>query len=87
MTSGTFRGPPSSSQAIITFTDARVLWECWFLDRYRGTAVDGLRHTLETYDRKFDGGKYYAKYASVVQSSGTGKTKTVVEVSTPVLIP
>ena len=50
---------------------------------YRGPGADGLKETLTVYNKKFHekgGMTYYAKFISLVQSSGTGKTRTIIEV-------
>ncbi|GBE88876.1 hypothetical protein SCP_1402840 [Sparassis crispa] len=51
-----------------------------FRTPYAGAAVDGLYEYLRENNRKFHSQKnYYAKFCSIVQSSGTGKSRTVVE--------
>ncbi|KAF8594719.1 hypothetical protein BDV93DRAFT_131986 [Ceratobasidium sp. AG-I] len=54
-----------------------------FLNDYIGYAVDGLFRHLERCNKQFVGdipGKYYSKHCSITQSSGTGKTRTIIEV-------
>ncbi|KAF8606159.1 hypothetical protein BDV93DRAFT_542906 [Ceratobasidium sp. AG-I] len=52
-----------------------------FKQAYYGAAIDGLYEYLEGCDQKY-GDKYYAKFCSIVQSSGTGKTRTIIELKT-----
>ncbi|KAG8213429.1 hypothetical protein J3R82DRAFT_11939, partial [Butyriboletus roseoflavus] len=50
---------------------------------YKGRAVDALCEYLERNHRKFadpTARGYYARFCSIVQSSGTGKTRTMIEV-------
>ena len=53
------------------------------MQAYQGSAVDGLYNYLITNDQKFTNtrpARYYAKFCSIVQSSGTGKSRLVTEV-------
>ncbi len=50
---------------------------------FRGSAADVLMMTISTYlDRRRD---VYARYASMVNSSGTGKSRMVDEVATKIV--
>ncbi|KAF8606157.1 hypothetical protein BDV93DRAFT_362289 [Ceratobasidium sp. AG-I] len=51
-----------------------------FKDTYYGNAVDGLYKHLEKCDEKH-GPMHFARVISVIQSSGTGKSRTVLELS------
>jgi hypothetical protein len=55
-----------------------------FVRPYVGKAVDGFYEYLKNNDMKFAGngekGPYYAKFCSIVQSSGTGKSRLMTEV-------
>ncbi|KAF9232686.1 hypothetical protein BU15DRAFT_67236 [Melanogaster broomeanus] len=51
-----------------------------FNTTYRGGALDAFVEYLENNQRKFEQGKYYGKFCSIVQSSGTGKTRLMLEV-------
>ncbi|KAF9234793.1 hypothetical protein BU15DRAFT_65422 [Melanogaster broomeanus] len=46
---------------------------------YRGGALDAFIEYLENNQRKFEQSKYYGKFCSIVQSSGTGKTRLMLE--------
>ncbi|KAF9244221.1 hypothetical protein BU15DRAFT_59546 [Melanogaster broomeanus] len=46
---------------------------------YRGSALDAFVEYLENNQRKFEQSKYYGKFCSIVQSSGTGKTRLMLE--------
>ncbi|KAF8837723.1 hypothetical protein BDN67DRAFT_1071240 [Paxillus ammoniavirescens] len=49
---------------------------------YHGAAVDAFYEYLEQNQKDFSGGiKYYARYCSIVQSSGTGKTRLMLELA------
>ncbi|KIJ11786.1 hypothetical protein PAXINDRAFT_171618, partial [Paxillus involutus ATCC 200175] len=49
---------------------------------YRGAAVDAFYEYLEQNQKDFSGGtNYYARYCSIVQSSGTGKTRLMLELA------
>ncbi|KAG0700650.1 hypothetical protein DFH29DRAFT_930758 [Suillus ampliporus] len=54
-----------------------------FVRPYVGNAVDGFYEYLKTNNNKFRGGgltrSYYAKFCSIVQSSGTGKSRLMTE--------
>ncbi|KAG2341865.1 hypothetical protein BDR05DRAFT_964934, partial [Suillus weaverae] len=55
-----------------------------FVRPYVGEAVDGFYDYLEKNDKKFKGSgrswrPYYAKFCSIVQSSGTGKSRLMTE--------
>ncbi|KAG8218179.1 hypothetical protein J3R82DRAFT_3735, partial [Butyriboletus roseoflavus] len=50
---------------------------------YRGAAVDGFHEYLTHNENQFksvDDPRYYAKFCSIVQSSGTGKSRMLTEV-------
>ncbi|KAF9239620.1 hypothetical protein BU15DRAFT_74474 [Melanogaster broomeanus] len=52
--------------------------------KYRGGALDAFVEYLENNQRKFEQTeqrKYYGKFCSIVQSSGTGKTRLMLELS------
>ena len=55
-----------------------------FIRPYVGNAVDGFYEYLKTNNQKFSGSAlerpYYAKFCSIVQSSGTGKSRLMTEV-------
>ncbi|KAG1762192.1 hypothetical protein EDD22DRAFT_593162 [Suillus occidentalis] len=55
-----------------------------FVRPYVGKAVDGFHDYLKNNNMKFDGrdgkGPYYAKFCSILQSSGTGKSRLLIEV-------
>ncbi|KAG1809294.1 uncharacterized protein BJ212DRAFT_602442 [Suillus subaureus] len=55
-----------------------------FVRPYIGEAVDGFYEYLKKNDKKFKGSglrrPYYAKFCSIVQSSGTGKSRLMTEV-------
>ncbi|OBZ74768.1 hypothetical protein A0H81_05691 [Grifola frondosa] len=52
-----------------------------FYQTYYGTAVDGFYEYLQDNNRKFHSANtnYYAKFGSIVQSSGTGKSRMMFE--------
>jgi hypothetical protein len=54
-----------------------------FQQNYRGVAVDGFLEYLRDNEKKFREGTYYGKFCSIVQSSGTGKSRLLCEVSVP----
>ncbi len=41
---------------------------------FRGSSADNLHEILKAYTKK-PGNEYYARYVSIVQSSGTGKSR------------
>ncbi|KAI9566688.1 hypothetical protein HD554DRAFT_2174105 [Boletus coccyginus] len=52
--------------------------------KYRGAAVDGFYEYLTRNEKLFktvSNPKYYARFCSIVQSSGTGKSRTLTELS------
>ena len=55
-----------------------------FTQKYRGKAIDGFAEYLEKNNRLFSDDslpkRYYAKFCSIVQSSGTGKSRLMIEV-------
>ena len=56
-----------------------------FVQDYHGRAVDGFYEYLRENNEKFsteNPGKYYGKFCSIVQSSGTGKSRLLIEVIT-----
>jgi len=56
-----------------------------FMQPYYGSAVDGFYYYLMANNKKFcdsTPGQYYAKFCSIVQSSGTGKSRLMTEVRT-----
>ncbi|KAI6042391.1 hypothetical protein EDC04DRAFT_1000431 [Pisolithus marmoratus] len=57
-----------------------------FISPYRGQAVDAFCEYLENNNNKFareyDRAKYYGKFCSIVQSSGTGKSRLLLELRT-----
>ncbi|KAH7902988.1 hypothetical protein BJ138DRAFT_1120865 [Hygrophoropsis aurantiaca] len=50
-----------------------------FIRPYNGAAVDGFIEYLKTNNRKFSQGNYYGKFCAIIQSSGTGKSRLIVE--------
>ncbi|KAF9239629.1 hypothetical protein BU15DRAFT_74483 [Melanogaster broomeanus] len=50
-----------------------------FNTTYRGSALTAFVEYLENNQRKFEQRKYYGKFCSIVQSSGTGKTRLMLE--------
>ena len=48
---------------------------------YRGMAVDGFLEYLQDNEAKYRQGEHYAKLCSIVQSSGTGKSRLLCEAS------
>ncbi|KAF7791508.1 hypothetical protein EIP86_002524 [Pleurotus ostreatoroseus] len=62
-----------------------------FRDIYQGRGADGLYEFIYEMDKRYrtsavgtgqtSSGKYYAKFISVVQSSGVGKTRTIFELA------
>lgn len=60
-----------------------------FYQPYRGNAVDAFYGYLEANDKRFtdpDLPSHYARFCSIVQSSGTGKSRLMIEVTTNVYI-
>lgn len=59
-----------------------------FIAPYHGNAVDAFHEYLEINNKKFAHGsddgppKYYGKYCSIIQSSGTGKSRLMLELCT-----
>ena len=52
-----------------------------FQQDYRGMAVDAFLEYLKDNEEKYGKGTYYAKFCSIIQSSGTGKSRLLCEVS------
>jgi hypothetical protein len=52
-----------------------------FQQDYHGMAVDAFLEYLKDNEEKYRKGTYYAKFCSIVQSSGTGKSRLLCEVS------
>ncbi|KAF8606195.1 hypothetical protein BDV93DRAFT_604711 [Ceratobasidium sp. AG-I] len=74
------RDQPSSDQSIEPPPLENSLGDS-FTQAYSGTAVDGLYKFLEKCNQSYTN-KHYAKFCSIAQSSGTGKTRTIVELKT-----
>ena len=55
-----------------------------FTQNYHGKAIDGIIEYLEKNNRLFSDSnlskRYYGKFCSIVQSSGTGKSRLMIEV-------
>ncbi|KAB5592444.1 hypothetical protein CTheo_4091 [Ceratobasidium theobromae] len=72
-------------------TDDHIMWalEDSFERKYVGAAVSGLYEYLENNNRLFEDAcaretakKYYGRFCSIVQSSGTGKSRAMIELRT-----
>ena len=71
----TFADNPTEAEAT-SFAEAMICV-------YEGTYVDKFIRYLDQNHHLFDGigSRYYAKFRSITQSSGTGKTRLLPEVS------
>ncbi|KAF8553145.1 hypothetical protein OG21DRAFT_1497931 [Imleria badia] len=70
------RAPVSSTH--ITETQSNVLREA-LTSTYQGGAVEAFHKYLTENNTTFAEAKYYGKFCSIVQSSGTGKTRLMLE--------
>ncbi|KAG2339329.1 hypothetical protein BDR05DRAFT_624804 [Suillus weaverae] len=74
---------PARSESARVEDQPDFLYES-FVRPYIGKAVDGFYEYLENNNMKFKGSglerPYYAKFCSIVQSSGTGKSRLMTEV-------
>ena len=70
----------SNTAIDLLLLDAHQILSISFKGEYRGAAVDGLHEYLTHNEKSFREGRYYAKFCSIVQSSGTGKSRMLTEV-------
>ncbi|KAI9568063.1 hypothetical protein HD554DRAFT_2172787 [Boletus coccyginus] len=75
---------PTSATSTDTLGDLHQKLSGSFVAKYRGAAVDGFYEYLTHNEKLFrtvNNPKYYGKFCSIVQSSGTGKSRMLTELS------
>ena len=70
-----------SDQLVHLETHQLILHRMLTEEPYVGGAVSALHEYVIENERSFRKGQHYAKFFSIFQSSGTGKTRALLEVS------